>query len=107
MATAMASNRAAFLAGSSSALAIHAPTRPAQLACVPSISCYPSVYCGRGDKRTAKGKRFRHSFGNSRPRKRNKGRGLPPTPLPPKPADSTTEGSPAPEPAPAAIAMEE
>ncbi|KAG0465224.1 hypothetical protein HPP92_019388 [Vanilla planifolia] len=24
----------------------------------------PSVYCGRGDKKTAKGKRFKHSFGN-------------------------------------------
>jgi 30S ribosomal protein S31 len=23
---------------------------------------------GRGDKRTAKGKRFKHSFGNSRPK---------------------------------------
>lgn len=23
-----------------------------------------SVYCGRGDKKTAKGKRFNHSFGN-------------------------------------------
>lgn len=44
---------------------------------------YPTVYCGRGDKRTAKGKRFKHSFGNARPRDNKKGRGLPITPLPP------------------------
>ncbi|TXG58775.1 hypothetical protein EZV62_016604 [Acer yangbiense] len=25
----------------------------------------PFVYCGRGDKKTAKGKRFNHSFGNT------------------------------------------
>lgn len=45
---------------------------------------YPTVYCGRGDKRTAKGKRFKHSFGNARPRDNKKGRGLPVTPLPPR-----------------------
>ncbi|CAK8574864.1 unnamed protein product [Lathyrus sativus] len=37
----------------------------------------PSVYCGRGDRKTAKGKRFIHSFGNARPRNKNKGRGPP------------------------------
>ncbi|KAI5063455.1 hypothetical protein GOP47_0022002 [Adiantum capillus-veneris] len=48
-------------------------------------SAYPLVTCGRGDKRTAKGKRFLGSYGNSRPRKPNKGRGLPEVPLPPRP----------------------
>ncbi|KAG0463802.1 hypothetical protein HPP92_019871 [Vanilla planifolia] len=45
----------------------------------------PSVYCGRGDKKTAKGKRFKHSFGNARPRNKNKGRGPPRIPVPPSP----------------------
>ncbi|KAH7281018.1 hypothetical protein KP509_36G025700 [Ceratopteris richardii] len=44
-----------------------------------------AVTCGRGDKRTAKGKRFLGSYGNSRPRKPHKGRGLPEVPLPPRP----------------------
>ncbi|KAK3005397.1 hypothetical protein RJ639_016930 [Escallonia herrerae] len=46
---------------------------------------YPSVYCGRGDKKTAKGKRFNHSFGNARPRNKSKGRGPPRVPVPPAP----------------------
>ncbi|KAH7281017.1 hypothetical protein KP509_36G025700 [Ceratopteris richardii] len=50
-----------------------------------SLSAYPLVTCGRGDKRTAKGKRFLGSYGNSRPRKPHKGRGLPEVPLPPRP----------------------
>ncbi|KAK4278350.1 hypothetical protein QN277_016207 [Acacia crassicarpa] len=29
-----------------------------------SLSPVPSVYCGRGDRKTAKGNRFNHSFGN-------------------------------------------
>ncbi|KAG8067387.1 hypothetical protein GUJ93_ZPchr0005g15582 [Zizania palustris] len=33
------------------------------------------VYCGRGDKRTKRGKRFNHSYGNARPRNKNKGTG--------------------------------
>ncbi|XP_058734492.1 small ribosomal subunit protein bTHXc [Vicia villosa] len=37
----------------------------------------PSVYCGRGDRKTAKGKRFSHSFGNARPRSKKNGRGPP------------------------------
>ncbi|KAJ7523949.1 hypothetical protein O6H91_18G069700 [Diphasiastrum complanatum] len=41
-----------------------------------------AVVCGRGDMRTAKGKRTRQSYGNSRPRNKSKGRGLPVTPLP-------------------------
>ncbi|XP_010268501.1 PREDICTED: 30S ribosomal protein S31, chloroplastic [Nelumbo nucifera] len=45
----------------------------------------PLVYCGRGDKKTAKGKRFRHSFGNARPRNKKKGRGPPRVPVPPAP----------------------
>jgi len=28
------------------------------------VFCYLPVYCGRGDRKTAKGKRFAHSFGN-------------------------------------------
>ncbi|XXG60113.1 hypothetical protein AAC387_Pa04g2090 [Persea americana] len=43
----------------------------------------PSIYCGRGDRKTAKGKRFNHSFGNSRPKNKNKGRGPPRPPMPP------------------------
>ncbi|MCL7031948.1 hypothetical protein MKW94_015442 [Papaver nudicaule] len=43
----------------------------------------PLVYCGRGDKKTAKGKRFNHSFGNARPRNKNKGRGPPRVPVAP------------------------
>ncbi|XP_016501095.1 small ribosomal subunit protein bTHXc-like [Nicotiana tabacum] len=43
---------------------------------------FPSIYCGRGDKKTAKGKRFNHSFGNARPRNK-KGRGPPRVAAPP------------------------
>ncbi|KAL8102208.1 small ribosomal subunit protein bTHXc [Apium graveolens] len=46
---------------------------------------YLSIYCGRGDKKTAKGKRFNHSFGNARPRNKSKGRGPPRVPVPPAP----------------------
>ncbi|KAK9124466.1 hypothetical protein Sjap_014068 [Stephania japonica] len=42
----------------------------------------PLVYCGRGDRKTAKGKRFNHSFGNARPRNKKKGRGPPRIPVP-------------------------
>ncbi|CAI9767530.1 unnamed protein product [Fraxinus pennsylvanica] len=44
-----------------------------------------SVYCGRGDKKTARGKRFNHSFGNARPKDKNKGRGPPRVSVPPAP----------------------
>ncbi|KAG2686007.1 hypothetical protein I3843_10G147600 [Carya illinoinensis] len=44
-----------------------------------------SVYCGRGDRKTARGKRFNHSFGNARPHGKNKGRGPPRVPVPPAP----------------------
>ncbi|CAJ2655997.1 unnamed protein product [Trifolium pratense] len=43
------------------------------------------VYCGRGDRKTAKGKRFSHSFGNARPRNKNKGKGPPRIYTPPDP----------------------
>ncbi|KAD7480281.1 hypothetical protein E3N88_03417 [Mikania micrantha] len=45
----------------------------------------PLIYCGRGDKKTAKGKRFNHSFGNARPRNKKKGRGPQRVPVPPAP----------------------
>ncbi|CAH1445368.1 unnamed protein product [Lactuca virosa] len=48
-------------------------------------SIQPLIYCGRGDKKTAKGKRFNHSFGNARPRNKTKGRGPPRVPVPPAP----------------------
>ncbi|KAM7270990.1 hypothetical protein ACFE04_030204 [Oxalis oulophora] len=48
-----------------------------------SLSPIPNVYCGRGDKKTEKGKRFKHSFGNARPRNKKKGRGPPRIPAPP------------------------
>ncbi|KAL2650017.1 hypothetical protein R1flu_018145 [Riccia fluitans] len=41
----------------------------------PSLA-YPAVRCGRGDSRTAKGKRFKGSFGNARPKDPSKGKGL-------------------------------
>ncbi|XP_010505428.1 PREDICTED: 30S ribosomal protein S31, chloroplastic-like [Camelina sativa] len=50
-----------------------------------SPSSIPLVYCGRGDRKTAKGKRFNHSFGNARPRNKNKGRGPERVPVPPAP----------------------
>eukprot|EP00252_Welwitschia_mirabilis_P015040 TRINITY_DN3316_c0_g1_i1.p1 TRINITY_DN3316_c0_g1~~TRINITY_DN3316_c0_g1_i1.p1 ORF type:complete len:114 (+),score=11.82 TRINITY_DN3316_c0_g1_i1:65-406(+) len=53
-----------------------------------SRQCYPTIYCGRGDRRTKKGKRFNHSYGNARPRNSKKGKGIPPPPLPPRPLKS-------------------
>ncbi|KAJ0258812.1 30S ribosomal protein S31 [Hirschfeldia incana] len=50
-----------------------------------SSSSIPLVYCGRGDRKTARGKRFNHSFGNARPRNKNKGRGPQRVPVPPAP----------------------
>lgn len=55
---------------------------PGAAASPPSV---PLVYCGRGDKKTAKGKRFNHSFGNARPRNKKKGRGPPRVTAPPAP----------------------
>ncbi|XP_023734137.1 thylakoid lumenal 17.4 kDa protein, chloroplastic [Lactuca sativa] len=48
-------------------------------------SIQPLIYCGRGDKNTAKRKRFNHSFGNARPQNNTKGRGPPMVPVPPAP----------------------
>ncbi|KAL3521196.1 hypothetical protein ACH5RR_019345 [Cinchona calisaya] len=48
-------------------------------------STLPYIYCGRGDKKTAKGKRFNHSFGNARPKDKKKGRGPPRVAIPPAP----------------------
>ncbi|XVF55116.1 hypothetical protein PTKIN_Ptkin06aG0010400 [Pterospermum kingtungense] len=50
-----------------------------------SSSSVPFVYCGRGDKKTKRGKRFNHSFGNARPRDKKKGRGPPRVSVPPSP----------------------
>ncbi|KAK4759415.1 hypothetical protein SAY87_022546 [Trapa incisa] len=61
-----------------------APPSPPPLSS-PSAPPLPLLYCGRGDKKTAKGKRFNHSFGNARPRNKNKGRGPPRVPKPPAP----------------------
>ncbi|XAR65920.1 hypothetical protein NMG60_11011925 [Bertholletia excelsa] len=51
----------------------------------PTSTALPLIYCGRGDKKTAKGKRFNHSFGNARPRNKKKGRGPPRPPVLPSP----------------------
>ncbi|XP_009617687.1 small ribosomal subunit protein bTHXm [Nicotiana tomentosiformis] len=37
-----------------------------------SPSATSPILCGRGDKRTKKGKRFKGSYGNSRPKKEKK-----------------------------------
>ncbi|KAJ7961261.1 30S ribosomal protein S31, chloroplastic [Quillaja saponaria] len=64
---------------------ISAPTASLSISAATSPSSIPSVYCGRGDKKTARGKRFNHSFGNARPRDKNKGRGPPRVTAPPAP----------------------
>ncbi|KAJ1396150.1 30S ribosomal protein [Sesbania bispinosa] len=51
-----------------------------------SPSTIPSVYCGRGDRKTERGKRFNHSFGNARPKDKKKGRGPPRLYAPPAPS---------------------
>ncbi|KAF8729517.1 hypothetical protein HU200_017456 [Digitaria exilis] len=43
------------------------------------------IYCGRGDKKTKRGKRFNHSYGNARPRNKKKGTGPPRLFAPPAP----------------------
>ncbi|KAK4268627.1 hypothetical protein QN277_025248 [Acacia crassicarpa] len=53
---------------------------------ISSLSPVPFVYCGRGDRKTAKGKRFNHSFGNARPKDKKKGRGPPRLYAPPAPS---------------------
>ncbi|KAM1038182.1 hypothetical protein ACFX2C_032906 [Malus domestica] len=70
----------------SETLAISLPSSTASLSLSTASSPpVPSVYCGRGDKKTERGKRFNHSFGNARPRNKNKGRGPPRVPVPPAP----------------------
>ncbi|KAG6526562.1 30S ribosomal protein S31, chloroplastic-like [Zingiber officinale] len=73
------------LAGSSSCLSVSPHTVSATLSTALPVPPPLYIYCGRGDKKTAKGKRFKHSFGNARPRDKNKGRGPPRAPLPPSP----------------------
>ncbi|CAI5471091.1 unnamed protein product [Closterium sp. Yama58-4] len=66
----------ATLTESSSQVSCAAPVNQDAL----KVAGFPQVYCGRGDKRTAKGKRTRGSFGNS---SKGKSRlGLPLTPVP-------------------------
>ncbi|CAN4107454.1 unnamed protein product [Withania somnifera] len=43
-----------------------------QMACSSSVAMGDPILCGRGDKRTKKGKRFKDSYGNSRPKKEKK-----------------------------------
>ncbi|XP_009377797.2 30S ribosomal protein S31, chloroplastic [Pyrus x bretschneideri] len=70
----------------SETLAISFPSSTASLSLSTASSPpVPSVYCGRGDKKTERGKRFNHSFGNARPRNKNKGRGPPRVPVPAAP----------------------
>ncbi|XP_011084923.1 30S ribosomal protein S31, chloroplastic [Sesamum indicum] len=67
---------------------IHTPPLPASatsLSAAASTPTLPLIYCGRGDKKTARGKRFNHSFGNARPKDKKKGRGPPRVPAPPLP----------------------
>eukprot|EP00246_Nothoceros_aenigmaticus_P004338 TRINITY_DN15847_c0_g1_i1.p1 TRINITY_DN15847_c0_g1~~TRINITY_DN15847_c0_g1_i1.p1 ORF type:complete len:130 (-),score=21.13 TRINITY_DN15847_c0_g1_i1:434-787(-) len=78
----MASSSTAFVAPLALNLAASSKASAAASVSVSQSANYPSVVCGRGDKRTAKGKRFRGSFGNSRPKDPRRGRGLAPTPLP-------------------------
>ncbi|KAI8025386.1 hypothetical protein LOK49_LG02G03763 [Camellia lanceoleosa] len=42
------------------------------LSSTPSLALAVPILCGRGDKRTKKGKRFKGSYGNSRPKKEKK-----------------------------------
>ncbi|KAJ8763566.1 hypothetical protein K2173_002449 [Erythroxylum novogranatense] len=46
-------------------------SRSAILSSPPSSTLVP-ILCGRGDKRTKKGKRFNGSYGNARPKKEKK-----------------------------------
>ncbi|KAL5229545.1 hypothetical protein ABZP36_028321 [Zizania latifolia] len=73
-AAAFSSSRARLAAGATAA-ALSAPLTPVL-----------EIYCGRGDKKTKRGKRFNHSYGNARPRNKKKGTGparlyAPPAPL--------------------------
>ncbi|XP_059626763.1 small ribosomal subunit protein bTHXc-like [Cornus florida] len=67
---------------SQSSVGISLPTSSISFSTSASL---PQIYCGRGDKKAAKGKRFNHSFGNARSRNKNKGRGPPRVSVPPAP----------------------
>ncbi|PON43538.1 30S ribosomal protein [Parasponia andersonii] len=71
----------------SETLATSLPSAAAQvsISAITTPPSFPSVYCGRGDKKTERGKRFNHSYGNARPRNKNKGRGPPRVPVPQAP----------------------
>ncbi|KAK9289297.1 hypothetical protein L1049_007452 [Liquidambar formosana] len=70
----------------SQTLGLSLSTSPVSVSIPATItSSIPLVYCGRGDRKTAKGKRFNHSFGNARPGNKKKGRGPPRVPVPPAP----------------------
>ncbi|KAL3843404.1 hypothetical protein ACJIZ3_000807 [Penstemon smallii] len=43
-----------------------------RMATFSSLSSESPILCGRGDKRTKRGKRFKGSYGNSRPKKEKK-----------------------------------
>ncbi|XP_075484710.1 small ribosomal subunit protein bTHXc [Primulina tabacum] len=75
------------LSSSKSETLIHTPLFPAPTTLCPisASASFPSIYCGRGDKKTARGKRFKHSFGNARPKDKSKGRGPPRVAAPPLP----------------------
>ncbi|KAL9231428.1 hypothetical protein vseg_006660 [Gypsophila vaccaria] len=69
---------------------------PSSLSLSSTSPATPLIYCGRGDRKTAKGKRFNHSFGNARPRNNKKGRGPPKAPIPstaPKQEPLATSGT--------------
>ncbi|CAI9091681.1 OLC1v1026766C1 [Oldenlandia corymbosa var. corymbosa] len=63
---------ASLLAGAAVPMASLSFSRHQSLPCSSSVSTslssttstLPLIYCGRGDRKTAKGKRFSHSFGN-------------------------------------------
>uniref|UniRef100_A0A5B7BAM9 30S ribosomal protein S31, chloroplastic n=1 Tax=Davidia involucrata TaxID=16924 RepID=A0A5B7BAM9_DAVIN len=69
----------------SQTLGVAVPTSSISVSSSAISPTMPLIYCGRGDKKTAKGKRFNHSFGNARPRDKKKGRGPPRVPVPPAP----------------------
>uniref|UniRef100_A0A1D1ZK81 30S ribosomal protein S31, chloroplastic n=1 Tax=Anthurium amnicola TaxID=1678845 RepID=A0A1D1ZK81_9ARAE len=84
----LAFSRAEALAGislSSSPPSLSVAASPPLLPGEAALPSLPLVYCGRGDKKTAKGKRFNRSFGNARPRDKKKGRGPPRALVPPSP----------------------
>ncbi|CAH9069513.1 unnamed protein product [Cuscuta europaea] len=59
------------------------PLKSSSLSLCVTCPSLPLIYCGRGDKKTARGKRFNHSFGNARPKDKHKGRGPPRVSIPP------------------------